>query len=207
MMCSLLVSDVTWCASEEGGRERACVGDCKACVTWMCGTGLVQIGVHKSGGAKLYTRVSEMLQWILTSKGVGKHPAQMLNLHITDLGLPDEASVTIYAGHRLVCVHCGGSGTGTGEGGWEMGRGGVGMTMMILTCGVVWVAVVAYVCGCGWVWVGVGVGLGVCIGVAVSRHERGGRLTRAATLETHTLMKGMVRCLWLWKARPSNRSL
>jgi len=68
--------------------------------------------------------------------------------------------------------------------------------------GVVWVG--------GWVGVGVGVGvsvgLGVCIGVAVSRHERGGRLTRAATLETHTLMKGMVRCLWLWKARPSNRS-
>ena len=59
----------------------------------------MQIGVHKSGGAKLYTRVSEMLQWILLSKGVGKHPAQMLNLHITDLGLPHEASVTIYAGH------------------------------------------------------------------------------------------------------------
>jgi len=69
-------------------------------VPWKgANTGLVQIGVHKSGGAKLYTRVSEMLQWILLSKGVGKHPAQMLNLHITDLGLPHEASVTIYAGH------------------------------------------------------------------------------------------------------------
>ena len=82
----------------------------KVCVTWMCGTGLVQIGVYKSGGAKLYTRVSEMLQWILSSKGLGKHPAQMLKLHITDLGLPHKASVTIYAGHRLVCVRCGGGG-------------------------------------------------------------------------------------------------
>jgi len=99
-----------------------CVRDCKVCVTWLCGTGLVQIGVHKSGGAKLYTRVSEMLQWILLSKGVGKHPAQMLNLHITDLGLPHEASVTIYAGHRLVDVHCGGSGGG-GRGGRLGDRG------------------------------------------------------------------------------------
>ena len=89
---------------------------CKVYVTWMCGTGLVQIGVYKSGGAKLYTRVSEMLQWILSSKGLGKHPAQMLKLHITDLGLPHKASVTIYAGHRLVCVRCGGGGGGGGAG-------------------------------------------------------------------------------------------
>ena len=75
----------------------------------------MQIGVYKSGGAKLYTRVSEMLQWILSSKGLGKHPAQMLKLHITDLGLPHKASVTIYAGHRLVCVRCGGGG---GAGAW-----------------------------------------------------------------------------------------
>ncbi len=85
---------------------------------------MVQIGVHKSGGAKLYTRVSEMLQWILSSKGVGKHPAQMLNLHITDLGLPHEASVTIYAGHRFVDVHYGGSGGGAGEKCWGIGGGG-----------------------------------------------------------------------------------
>jgi len=105
--------------ASERGSERTCVRPFKVCVTWMCGTGLVQIGVYKSGGAKLYTRVSEMLQWILSSKGLGKHPAQMLKLHITDLGLPHKASVTIYAGHRLVCVRCGG-----GEGGGGAGAGG-----------------------------------------------------------------------------------
>ena len=67
----------------------------------------MQIGVHKSGGAKLYTRVSEMLQWILSSKDLGQHPAQMLRLHITELRLPDKASVTVYAGHRcfVFCLH------------------------------------------------------------------------------------------------------
>jgi len=42
-----------------------------------------------------------MLQWILSSNGLGRHPPQMLSLHITALGLPDNSSLTIYAGHRL----------------------------------------------------------------------------------------------------------
>lgn len=91
-----------------------CVCDLSLTVICLCvwlarvGTGLVQIGVHKSGGARFYTRVSEMLQWILSSNGLGKHPAQMLNLKITALGLPDESSISIYAGHRFVCLRDGG---------------------------------------------------------------------------------------------------
>ena len=45
-----------------------------------------------------YTRVSEMLQWILSGKGLGIHPAKMLNLKIKELSLPPGAMVTIYNG-------------------------------------------------------------------------------------------------------------
>ena len=47
-----------------------------------------------------YTRVSEMLQWILSSKGLGEKPAQMLSLQITGLSLPPRASVRCL----LVCI-------------------------------------------------------------------------------------------------------
>jgi len=73
-------------------------------VPWTgAATGMVQIGVQRTGGKRegpmLYTRVSEMLQWILSAKGLGVHPARMLGLHITDLNLPEGTSVSIYNGH------------------------------------------------------------------------------------------------------------
>jgi len=60
-------------------------------------TDFVQIGVGKT--QHLYTRVSEMLQWILSTRGMGVHPARMLNLEITDLALPKGAKMTIYNGN------------------------------------------------------------------------------------------------------------
>jgi len=67
-------------------------------VPWMgSSTDFVQIGV--GAGQRLYTRVSEMLQWILSAKGMGAHPPKMLSLEITDLVLPKGAKMTIYNGN------------------------------------------------------------------------------------------------------------
>jgi len=67
-------------------------------VPWMgSSTDFVQIGV--GAGQRLYTRVSEMLQWILSAKGMGAHPPNMLSLEITDLVLPKGAKMTIYNGN------------------------------------------------------------------------------------------------------------
>jgi len=90
------------CAEGGLGRHRMMAGS-PLLVPWKgAATGLVQIGVQKQGrreGPILYTRVSEMLQWILSAKGLGVHPAKMLHLQITDLHLPEGTSVTIYNGH------------------------------------------------------------------------------------------------------------
>lgn len=90
------------CAEWQSGMQRMMAGS-PLLVPWKgSARGLVQIGVQKQGrgeGPMLYTRVSEMLQWILSAKGLGVHPAKMLNLQITDLDLPAGTSVTIYNGH------------------------------------------------------------------------------------------------------------
>jgi hypothetical protein len=90
------------CARGQPGSSM--MGGSPLLVPWTgAATGMVQIGVQrtvgKGGGPMLYTRVSEMLQWILSAKGLGVHPARMLDLRITDLNLPEGTSVSIYNGH------------------------------------------------------------------------------------------------------------
>ena len=93
------------CAEEKGGqgRDRMPAGS-PLLVPWKrSATGWVQIGVQmkdrRNGHPVLYTRISEMLQWILSAKGLGVHPVRMLRLQITGMSLPKGTSVTIHNGN------------------------------------------------------------------------------------------------------------
>mmetsp|Transcript_59654 Transcript_59654/g.122353 ORF Transcript_59654/g.122353 Transcript_59654/m.122353 type:complete len:391 (+) Transcript_59654:1683-2855(+) len=71
-------------------------------------TGWVQIGITSWGTSicdgsmpDVYTRVSEVLQWVLSVKDLGKFPAQSLRLTLTELAIPDGATVDVYKGNSV----------------------------------------------------------------------------------------------------------
>jgi hypothetical protein len=97
MLCATMDS-----ATDTGSSGTSIMDGAPLLVRWTgASTGFIQIGVQMGGPQQSwvrYTRVSEMLQWILSGRGLGIHPAKMLNLKIKELSLPPGGMVTIYNG-------------------------------------------------------------------------------------------------------------
>ncbi len=85
------------CNGDSGGPLLAPFPDSK--------TGWLQIGITSWGAIgceaplpEMYTRVSEMLQWILGPSALGMFPAKALRLTLSELSIPDGATVAVYKG-------------------------------------------------------------------------------------------------------------
>lgn len=96
MMC--MTGDFTdTCSGDSGGPLLAPHPDSK--------TGWVQIGITSWGSADcqgtipaMYTRVSEVLQWILSVQTLGQFPAKAMHLTLDSVNIPPGAQVEVWKG-------------------------------------------------------------------------------------------------------------